>query len=195
MEQTRNIEKSIGEQISAMRKIKKYTQKKFAEILTDHGLPVDSSAVSRMEKGERALKISECMIVAEALEVDLTFLLRGVQTPAQELKETRKFADLCMRDMSQSFADWLLSLLVAKWELERYPELLVNVSAELKSHDDYLPWVAARLSELEWEWDAPDTGDSYILTRDRKEVNDLIECVIAYAKSRITPDEYVPGGD
>lgn len=193
MDQTRNIEKSIGEQISTLRKIKKYTQKKFAEVLTDHGLSVDSSAVSRLEKGERALKISECMIVAEALDVELTFLLRGVQTPAQELKETRSFADFCMRDMSQSFADWLSSLLIAKWQLEKHPDLLANVSKDVTSHDEYLPWVAANLSKLEWEWDAPDMADAYILTRDQGEVEDLVACLVAYARSRIKPDEYVPG--
>lgn len=187
MDQSRNIEKAIGEQISAARKIRKYTQKKFAEVLTQHGLPVDASAVSRMEKGERALKISECILVAESLDIDMQVLLRGIQTPAQELKETRQFADFCMHDMGQSFADWLSQLLVVKWELESQPELIAEVSEEIKSHKDYLPWVASNLSKLSWTYEG-DPGDSLILTRDQAEADELLQCVVAYTKSRILPD-------
>lgn len=187
MDQTRNIEKSIGEQISTARKLRKYTQKKFAEVLTDHGLPVDASAVSRMEKGERALKISECILVAESLEIDMQVLLRGIQTPSQELKESRQFADFCMRDMGGTFADWLNQLLGVKWQLEEHPELTREVSEDLESHEDYLPWVASNLSKLTWIYEG-DAEDSFILTRDQSEADELLGCVVAYTRRRILPD-------
>ncbi|MGN5733145.1 helix-turn-helix domain-containing protein [Arthrobacter psychrochitiniphilus] len=194
MESIANVEKSVGEAIFTVRKMRKLTQKAFAQQLTDRGMAVDASAVSRMEKGERALRIAECLVVAEVLEVDLPFLLRGIQTPAQELKETRTFADFCRREMSASFADWLGSLLIVKWELESRPELIGEVPGELTSHSDYLPWVASRLADLEWEYEG-DSDDSYILTRNQDEVDALIECLVAYARGRIIPDRELANGE
>lgn len=188
IESMRNVEKSIGESISAVRKMKKLTQKAFAEKLTDQGLSVDASAISRMEKGERALRIAECLVVAEVLEVDLSFLLRGIQTPAQELKEIREFADFSMRSMAEPFHDWLTNLLHVKWGLENDHELVSGVAEELHSPADYLPWVASRISELKWTYDY-DSAESHVMARDQSEVDLLISCVTAYATSRITADE------
>lgn len=188
MDQSRRIEENIGKQISAMRKIRKYTQKRFAEVLTAHGLPVDASAVSRMEKGERALKISECIMVAEALEVDLPFLLRGVQTAAQELKETRNFANLSMRSASEDIWNWLSNVLDVKWTIERDSELMHQIDEGLKSADEYLPLVTKWVSRLKWKYEPDDVADAYILVRDNHEKKQLLQYVNAYFEARIEVD-------
>lgn len=92
--QTGVIEKAIGAEIAKIRKERGLSQKQFIKKLSDNGLFIDASAVSRLERGDRALRIAECMIIAKSLEISVAMLLRGVQTPEDRIKELAQQADL-----------------------------------------------------------------------------------------------------
>lgn len=186
-DEIRGIEKTIGAQINTLRKMRKLTQKQFAERLSERGMPVDASAVSRMEKGDRALRVAECLIIAEVLETDVSMLLRGIQTPAQELSENRKFSDFSLQAMSDRVWDWLTFLMVAKWSLEDQPELASTIGEGFSEGDSYLPWVSKRLHQLPWDdSEAPDEpAAAAIIVRDNQERQELLDCVSAYFENRI----------
>jgi transcriptional regulator with XRE-family HTH domain len=162
------------------------TQRQFAAKLTDAGMVVDASAVSRIEKGTRSIRLVEAMVIANVLDVDVDFLVQGVRTPEQELKDIRRSTNLFMNQMDKPFALFAFGLMEAKWFLEDHPELLDQVTddgaGELQSADGYLPWVAERMRRLDVD------EDDLVPTRTAREADQLVEVMIAWISRRIGPE-------
>ncbi|MGO3257353.1 MAG: helix-turn-helix domain-containing protein [Glutamicibacter ardleyensis] len=178
------IEQTVGAAVTALRTMRGHTQKKFSELLSEHGLNIDSSAVSRLEKGERALKLSEVMIVAEVLDVDLETLVMGILTPAQELKKARRSATIGIESAIGPVYEWLTGYLWAQEILSANPELLSQVG--IAEANEYLPWVAKKLHELEWPvWGTAKGKDGVIVAETPGIKEQLMECVNAYFDTRI----------
>lgn len=148
----RSIEEVVGEQIAAMRTMRELTQRDLASALTEAGMPVDASAVSRIEKGTRSVRLSEATVIASVLDVDLGFLMRGVLTSGQKFAEARRFADLARREALTPLLDFAGSLLEAKRLIEENPDLLATLQggdqAAPGSASDYIPWVTERIKML-----------------------------------------------
>lgn len=117
-----NIEKTVGEQISRLRKKRGLTQKALAVMLTQKGFQVDSSAISRIEKGERALRITECVMIADALETDLTTLLTKVHTTEQRLRAAHDNVRKNWHDVSDAVMALLRSQDTMKYLVEEVRE-------------------------------------------------------------------------
>lgn len=183
-----SIESAIGKTVSELRKRKKITQKEFAESLTEIGMSIDASAVSRMEKGERALKISECLMIAEALEVDLSSLLGRMKTPKQELREGVISEESARAKMGEAAWDWFYAISEVQWVLQRKPELAPLISTDFSPGSSYLEWLANNLSQLEYVHDH--FGDeAYIYAKNTKEREQMLALVAAYFGARIQVDE------
>lgn len=71
-----SVEQTFGGAVKELRVRLGWSQQTLAEKLTAAGLSMDTSGVSRMEKGTRALRLSEALMVADALDVDLARLIR-----------------------------------------------------------------------------------------------------------------------
>lgn len=179
MDQTKSIEKQIGAEVARIRKVRKLTQKQFAEALTTAGMGVDATAVSRLEKGERSLRIAECVIIAEVLKMGVESLLRGVQTPAQRVREVIRDAELELVTAQRNLWRWLAYHYDTKLTLERFPELLNTVSSELESSEDYLPMVAKKLSHYSFR-KAVKPSEHHLGVRNEADKQQLMECVTAY---------------
>lgn len=179
IDQTKSIEKQIGAEISRVRKIRKLTQRQFADALSLAGMNVDATAVSRLEKGERSLRIAECVIIADVLRMGIESLLRGVQTPAQRMRETIREADLAIASAQQNLWTWLAHHYDAKLTLERLPELLKAFTPELQSPEDYLPMVAGQLAAYDFS-DVAKVSEGQLGVRDEGDKSQLMDCVIAY---------------
>lgn len=191
MDQTKNIEKQIGAEISRVRKIRKLTQKQFADALSLAGMNVDATAVSRLEKGERSLRIAECVIIAEVLKMGIESLLRGVQTPAQRIRETIREADLAFASAQGNLWVWLAHHYDAKLTLERLPELLATISPELDSAEDYLPMVANQMSSYSFR-NAVKPSEHHLGVRDEEDKAQLMECAISYFDHLISINPHFP---
>ncbi|MCR4525662.1 helix-turn-helix domain-containing protein [Kocuria rhizophila] len=73
-----------------------YSQKRLADELTARGVELDTSAVSRMEKGTRALRLSEAMAVADVLSTTLDQMIvtdRGNSSVREALALVKQFDD------------------------------------------------------------------------------------------------------
>lgn len=68
-------EQAFGQAVRAHRAQKGWSQRQLAELLEPVGIDVDASAVSRIEKGTRAVRLSEAVILAQVLDVPLETLL------------------------------------------------------------------------------------------------------------------------
>lgn len=75
------VEVIFGKGVKEMRAKRNWSQQALAERLDQAGLNIDSSGVSRIENGTRALRLSEALLVASALDIDLDWLLRPAPTP------------------------------------------------------------------------------------------------------------------
>ena len=183
---TRTIETAVGEAIAEYRIVRGLTQRQFAEMLTAAGMPVDASAVSRIEKGTRSVRLTEAITIANILDVDLGLLVDGVRTPEEELKSIRRNADLFMTHLGGPFGLFMFGLLEAKWLLENNPHLIQTLQDEEigtpSGPDDYLRWCAARVSRLEVD------PDEEVLTRTQQEADQLMAVVQAWAANRIFAD-------
>jgi transcriptional regulator with XRE-family HTH domain len=57
----------LGERVRMQRGQLGWTQAQLADALTEHGWPVDPTAVVRIEKGERAVQVEQLLVLAAAL--------------------------------------------------------------------------------------------------------------------------------
>ena len=69
--QKQSVEQDFGRRVNELRTQLGLSQKDLAGKLTDAGMPVDTSAVSRIEKGARALRLAEAITLARVLGVKL----------------------------------------------------------------------------------------------------------------------------
>lgn len=182
----RTIETAVGEAIAEYRVVRGLTQRQFAEMLTAAGMPVDASAVSRIEKGTRSVRLTEAITIANILDVDLGLLVDGVRTPEEELKSIRRNADLFMTHLDGPFGLFTFGLLEAKWLLEDNPHLIQTLQDDElgtpTGPDDYLRWCAERVARIKVD------PDDEVLTRTEEEAAQLIGVVHAWASNRIHTD-------
>lgn len=152
---------------------------------------VDASAVSRIEKGTRSIRLVEAMVIADVLDVDVDFLVQGVRTPEQELKDIRRSTNLFMSQLDKPFSLFAFGLMEAKWFLEAHPELVSQVvdeqAGELSAPDQYLPWVAERMRTIDVD------HDDLVPTRTTLEADQLVEVMIAWVSRRIGPEIFEDG--
>jgi transcriptional regulator with XRE-family HTH domain len=68
-------EAAFGVRLRQMREALCLSQRGLAERLSEHGLVLDASAITRIEKGQRAIRLGEAPVFADAFSLRLTDLL------------------------------------------------------------------------------------------------------------------------
>ena len=67
----------IGKRLKSFRKENKITQEDLSARLQTRGLTLDRTAISKIERGERLVPDYEVVIIADALNVSISWLLLG----------------------------------------------------------------------------------------------------------------------
>jgi transcriptional regulator with XRE-family HTH domain len=183
---SRAIEESVGEAIAAYRAGRGVTQRQLAADLTAAGMPVDASAVSRIEKGTRSIRLTEAITIANILDVDLDLLVDGVRTPNEELKRVRRNTDVFMSHLDEPFMLFMSGVLETKWLLEANPQLVESLRDEEfgapNGPSDYVRWCGERVARLQVD------PDSEVLTRTQEEASELLSLMLAWASNRVHAD-------
>lgn len=109
---------------------KKWSQRRLAEALDEIGVKLDPSAVTRIERGVRDVKLREAVAIASALEVALQELIRG-KDPTVELFAHMSAAEERMTAGRAALAGMGFYYLMVAHSLDEHPELL----EVLKSRD------------------------------------------------------------
>lgn len=66
------------------------SQSQVAAALADHGIKVDPTAVTRMEKATRAVRLDEASAVAQVLDVPLPMLLSDAPSREEAVRQAKR---------------------------------------------------------------------------------------------------------
>jgi transcriptional regulator with XRE-family HTH domain len=145
-----SVDGIFGFLVTSFRNGKGLTQRQFAEKLTELGMKVDASAVSRIEKGERSVRLPEAMIIAEALDVEINSLVHYSRSPSQEFRSARREANGSLHELQEAISKMYFHIWEVYCKLEKRPELLSTLEDDTfgipESPEGYLDWVAQRLA-------------------------------------------------
>lgn len=146
-------EERFGEAVQSARTQQRISQRKFAELLTERGMPVDASAVSRIESGVRSVRLVEAMAIAEVLGTSLEWLTRGAKSPSQQLQALRQREMLAMHGLEDPLVDLGVVMNEVQDFLREHPDLKQDVvspsGVALDDVDRYFEWSAIAVAE-EW---------------------------------------------
>lgn len=195
----------FGEGVSEARALRGLSQKGLAAALTSRGFKVDASAVSRIEGGTRAVRLSEALIIANVLGVDLAVLLDGTDlSPRAELRRARQLEREGYYRLRDPLLHFLNGHLWVYHELIQHPELLDTMpgggGATLDRAEDYFGWAARQVSVRERDAQLEDERGAadYVLYRTEAERQGLLQVAAAYADvvlAHVEPDQARSGGD
>ncbi|WP_434619298.1 helix-turn-helix domain-containing protein [Arthrobacter sp. A5] len=181
-----SAEEEFGAAVAMMRKLMKLSQRDFAEQLTTKGMPVDASAVSRIEKGTRSVRLIEALTIAEVLNTDLEWLVSGSKTPSQELQSIRRAANRNLQLLAEPLASAAWSIAETRAHLTKHPELLASLTDEdfgtPSSPSEYVDWIAHRISR----WPVED--NEYVDLSSQEEVDQIVDVLAAFARRHVGLD-------
>ena len=130
--------RAFGEHLRQARVKKGWSQRRLAEALDSRGLKLDPSAVTRIERGSRDVKLREAAVVAECLEVDLQELMRPTGAdPLAIVLELLKNAENRFHAGRSAFAEMALNVRSVDAYLQMRPELVEELG-RLRGVDDTL---------------------------------------------------------
>lgn len=149
-------EEQFGATVQKVRTQLGISQRKFAELLTEKGMPVDASAVSRIEKGSRSVRLVEAMAIAEVLDMTLESLTRDARSPSQRLQALRQTESFAMHTLETSLVDLGLAMTAVQDFLRENPGLLGDVVGDdgsvLDDAEDYFEWSATSVANSWMAW-------------------------------------------
>lgn len=180
------VEIIFGEGVNRIRTAKRLSQRLLARFLTDRGMPVDASAVSRIESGARSVRLSEALTIAEVLGVSLETLIENPKTPSQAFEFLRRDANYSMTNLGQAATNFMESFMEARRFLVRHPELLVELEDDEfgspASADEYFDWIGRRMDRNR------DKVKSHVVTADQKEADELMALAVRFISGFASPE-------
>lgn len=141
----------FGKRIQEARADLEISQRELAERLAERGLKLDPSAITRIEKGTRPVRVEEAVALAAVLDTRVSELLdEDWLTPEERLADHRQAADTAMNVALTNVLEWLQRLATTQAHLREHPELVPAGfrGDSPESVEDYLPWVKARVAAL-----------------------------------------------
>ncbi|MGH3846235.1 MAG: helix-turn-helix domain-containing protein [Pseudonocardiaceae bacterium] len=119
-------QETVGRRMRFLRGRDGLSQAALAERLTHLGMKVDGSAVTRMERGTRAITVNELVTIASAFDVPLASLLR----------QTSSVAEVELALARQDEADLRREAAVIATELDAVRARIERLANELRDADD-----------------------------------------------------------
>ncbi|MBZ4620982.1 helix-turn-helix domain-containing protein [Mycobacterium avium] len=186
----------FGDLVRQHREAKSWSQRRLAQQLEDVGVKLDPSAVTRIERGTREIRLREAVAIAAVLAIDLREFPRVEQDPRAQLQslldsiaERRKWA-------RSAFGGMAFYYVMAVQLLNDNPDLLEQLRIEAKMDS---PFDIAEFLRVEAEM-AKGSANPVTKLAVTDEEHALIEEIIAASAINITeamtgnePDD--DGGD
>lgn len=85
--------RAFGQQVKEARKAQGLSSARFQERLAEHGVRFDTSAVTRLESGEREPRLTEALAIADVLSINLTDLTTPTPAANHYASDIRRLAD------------------------------------------------------------------------------------------------------
>jgi len=151
-ETIQSFEERFGSRVREYRLDSGLTQGAFVLVLAEHGLSLDASAISRIEKGVRAVRLGEAHVISRAFGVELEDFLRSCMTDVEEFRAARDMANRAMRSGRSNIVWMLRGFQRAGRVLERNPsvsDLLEDEEFERpRDSQAYFDWATRRMAKL-----------------------------------------------
>jgi transcriptional regulator with XRE-family HTH domain len=139
---------AFGTRLAEARQKAGISQRALAGAMGERGLSIDPSAITRIEKGERSVRLGEVRLMSEVLGISLNALLNG-DDPRSEIEVLREEANEAMRTAQSNAAKFLHSTLAVRALLLENPDLVQTLGDSTDdapaSANEYLDWVLGRL--------------------------------------------------
>lgn len=139
--------KLVGGRIRDLRIDKEWSQRELADAVRGE-LGLDPSAITRLERGERALKLREAAVLANALDVGLYQLLADSDNPhLVEFIEINRSARREMKSGREAFARMAIDYTEAVHLIDNHPEILKGTESFMSNSWEYLMVEAKEVSD------------------------------------------------
>ncbi|QZH66937.1 helix-turn-helix domain-containing protein [Mycolicibacterium farcinogenes] len=137
------FDKRVGANIRDLRNKKGWSQRQLAESLQGD-LRLDPSAITRIERGERSIKLREAAAIADALEVALYQIVTHFDNPHdEELRQLTNSAHWEIRLAQEAFHRMATVYLLAAGTISKHG----NVMTDFSDPRQYLAEEARRAAE------------------------------------------------
>lgn len=120
----------FGAAVAQWRGFHRLSQRELADQLTERGMRVDASAISRIEKGQRSVRLAEALTIADALQIDLEMLVDRARTPRQDWAKIQRKALESVRPLRTPLRDFLAHQIGASVYLLEHPDLAHELGCE-----------------------------------------------------------------
>ncbi len=151
-ETIQSFEERFGSRVREYRLDLGLTQGAFVSVLAEHGLSLDASAISRIEKGVRAVRLGEAHVISRAFGVELEDFLRSGMTDVEEFRAARDMANRAMRSGRSNIVWMLRGFQRAGRVLDRNPSvsdlLEANEFERPQDSQAYFEWATKRMVNL-----------------------------------------------
>lgn len=125
------FDKLVGARLRDLRRSKGWSQRQLAEAL-DGDVKLDPSAITRIERGERSIKLREAAAIANVLDVGIYQLVTELDNPHMALlKEVRRSAHREMQLGREAFSRMATDYALAVNTLASHPEILTGIEAAI----------------------------------------------------------------
>lgn len=146
-----DFNRNFGESLRRIRETKGWSQRLLADVLEQAGLKLDPSAITRIERGAREVKLREAVAMASALGVDISRLIHEDESPPW-LIGSKYMTALQKRSMARSeLGKMATELLQVAQLIDRYPKVSHRMrfdGTQPTSGMDFLRKIAADPSSL-----------------------------------------------
>ncbi|PWC04255.1 helix-turn-helix domain-containing protein [Agromyces badenianii] len=191
-------EQSFGRAVLSARESRRLTQRQLVDKLAAFGLAIDTSILSRIETGQRSIRLGEALVIANALDVELFALLGQTRSPVGEFHAARRWADSAELTLEEPLREFMNSALALRASLVETPGLLSELPEESQpaDADAYLDWrserTRRRLAELiQGGRDGIQDDRDVVFVQSRAEVDAVLALVRSYAEALIRFGDFV----
>jgi transcriptional regulator with XRE-family HTH domain len=182
------FDKTFGVRVRNARDERKWSQRKLAEELDKLGVKLDPSAVTRIERGSREVKLREAAAIATALGVPLQNLAPPPDsTPREQFLSCIGSAGEQGLAARQALASMAAYYAMALHLIEHHPDLLPELGAELTGaeRDDIRHVQTQTVEAIVEAIAAKQTATPAIYAHDEGQATDLMNIVNATLENLI----------
>lgn len=187
----KTAEVEFGEAVRYYRGEAGLSQRRLAELLTEKGFSIDPSAITRIEKGARAVRIGEAVAIAGVLGLSISDLIDAAEDEVEALSRLRIEANREMHRARGAVATMVEMFQEVDVFLHQHPELMKELSDEKDSApetpDEYLAWVDRRIVGLGTDEEAG--GWHLVVEPDRRRRQALVRLTRSLLHRMVVPKQ------
>ncbi|WP_165808073.1 helix-turn-helix transcriptional regulator [Microbacterium sp. TPD7012] len=183
-------DEEFGQAVASHRATQRMSQKDLAAALTQAGMKVDAPAVSRIEKGQRAVRLAEALKIADVLGREIGDLVGAKMTAQERMGAAFNNVEWRGNQLAESSARFAEELMNAGVLFGEDPSLLDALDdlavGRPRDSSDFPRWYAGVVRERVWQVRRERVGQgSYTVYPVAADKPGLLEAITAVADTAL----------